>query len=312
MWICNNSQYGEAMSVFVNHEFVFSVLRGQSRSITVAKLHSLAVTNEGKHEVKGTFHIAVHRKLSFVSEEQFDISALENARFFFSDEKGYPLSSEQEKITCREKRDSSEQKRRRIVLPNRETILLQEIQFVQEGYVCLEFEDCIIGPFAFSHEETYLLYAPIHTIVNTAIENVHCYEEFLQSNEKEVCFIVNLIISFDMTIEVLKDENRSINGTFGMPRRKSSVTTVGTPIPVWTDTSTFAINGTIVVENNGTIGVSATASLEVKGTAVTDFTGGPGEAQSITLNNIESIAIAGAGGTGTASVKVAFSLNYKF
>jgi Protein of unknown function (DUF3992) len=90
------------------------------------------------------------------------------------------------------------------------------------------------------------------------------------------------------------------------------VTTVGTPIPVWTDTSTFAINGTIVVENNGTVGISPTASLEVNGTDVTDFTVGPGEAQSITLNNIESIAIAGTGGTGTASVKVAFSLNYKF
>jgi hypothetical protein len=96
------------MSVFVNHEFVFSVSRGQSRSITVAKLHSLAVTNEEKHEVKGMFHIVGHRKLSFVSDEEFDISVLENARCFFSDEKGYPLSSEQEKITCREKRDSSE------------------------------------------------------------------------------------------------------------------------------------------------------------------------------------------------------------
>lgn len=105
-------------------------------------------------------------------------------------------------------------------MPNGEAILLQEIQFVQEGYVCLEFEDCIIGPFAFLHEETSLLYAPTHTIVNTTIQNAHCYGEFLQSNEKEVCFIVNLMISFDMTIEVLKDENRSINGTFVMPRRK--------------------------------------------------------------------------------------------
>jgi hypothetical protein len=214
IWICNNSQHGEEMSVFVNHEFVFSVSRGQSRSITVAKLHSLAVTNEEKHEVKGMFHIVVHRKLSFVSDEEFDISVLENARCFFSDEKGYPLSSEQEKIMCREKRDSSERKRRRVVSPNGETILLQEIQFVQEGYVCIEFEDGIIGPFTFSHEETYLLYAPTQTIVIAAIQNAHCYREFLESNEKEVCFIVNLMIHFDMTIEVLKDENRSINGTF--------------------------------------------------------------------------------------------------
>ncbi len=91
--------------------------------------------------------------------------------------------------------------------------------------------------------------------------------------------------------------------------------TNGTAIDLWNDATTFVINGTIMVENNGTIGVAPTASLTVNGTPVGGFIVGPGEARSITMNDINSIGIVGAGGTpvgSTANVKVSFSLNYKF
>ncbi|MGE8080911.1 DUF3992 domain-containing protein [Peribacillus loiseleuriae] len=91
--------------------------------------------------------------------------------------------------------------------------------------------------------------------------------------------------------------------------------TTGTPLVLWNDATTFVINGTIMVENNGTIGVSPTAALTVNGTPIAGFIVGPGEAKSVTLNDINSIGIIGAGGTpagSTASVKVSFSLNYKF
>ncbi|QSX24526.1 DUF3992 domain-containing protein [Priestia megaterium] len=87
--------------------------------------------------------------------------------------------------------------------------------------------------------------------------------------------------------------------------------TGGTPLPIWDDATTFVINGTIMVENNGTPGVGPTAALTVNGTAIGGFVVAPGEARSITMNDINSIAIVGAG-TGTAIVKVSFSLNYKF
>ncbi|MFJ7977180.1 DUF3992 domain-containing protein [Peribacillus sp. NPDC096379] len=91
--------------------------------------------------------------------------------------------------------------------------------------------------------------------------------------------------------------------------------TDGTAIDLWNDATTFVINGTIMVENNGTIGVAPTASLTVNGTPVGGFIVEPGEARSITMNDINSIGIVGAGGTpvgSTANVKVSFSLNYKF
>lgn len=87
--------------------------------------------------------------------------------------------------------------------------------------------------------------------------------------------------------------------------------TGGVATPIWDDATTFVINGTIMVENNGIVGVSPTAALTVNETPVVDFVVAPGEARSITMNDINSIGIVGAG-TGTTSVKVSFSLNYKY
>ncbi|KGR76276.1 DUF3992 domain-containing protein [Ureibacillus sinduriensis] len=87
--------------------------------------------------------------------------------------------------------------------------------------------------------------------------------------------------------------------------------TGATPLPIWSDATTYIINGTIMVENNGVVGASPTAALTVNGTAVDGFVVAPGEARSITMNDINSIALTGTG-AGTANVKVSFSLNYKF
>ncbi|MFA1712926.1 DUF3992 domain-containing protein [Peribacillus frigoritolerans] len=87
--------------------------------------------------------------------------------------------------------------------------------------------------------------------------------------------------------------------------------TAGVALELWNDATPFIINGTIVVENNGTIGSSPTAALSVNGTPVGGFIVIAGQAKSITMNNINSIGLIGSG-TGTASVRVSFSLNYKF
>lgn len=91
--------------------------------------------------------------------------------------------------------------------------------------------------------------------------------------------------------------------------------TAGATLAIWEDTTTYVINGTILVENNGIEDVGPTAALAVNGTAVADFTVAPGEARSITVNNLNSLGIIGTGGTPvgtTGSVKVSFSLNYKY
>ncbi|MBG9512299.1 hypothetical protein ABE47_08955 [Bacillus thuringiensis] len=87
--------------------------------------------------------------------------------------------------------------------------------------------------------------------------------------------------------------------------------TGGTPVPIWNDDTNRIINGTILVQNDGIIGVGATASLTVNGTAVGGFTVGPGESRSITMSDINSIGIIGAGTT-SSPVKVSFSINYTF
>ncbi|SEO49035.1 Protein of unknown function [Amphibacillus marinus] len=85
----------------------------------------------------------------------------------------------------------------------------------------------------------------------------------------------------------------------------------GADLILWEDETSFIINGSIMVENNGIIGASPTAALTVNGAAIPGFTVAPGEARSITLNDIETIGLTGTG-TGTGSVKVSFSINYKY
>lgn len=87
--------------------------------------------------------------------------------------------------------------------------------------------------------------------------------------------------------------------------------TATTPISVWENASTFIINGTIVIENNGLVVGSPTAELYVNGAAVSGFVVDPGECRSITLEGVNSIGIVGSG-TGSSNVKISFSINYKF
>lgn len=82
-------------------------------------------------------------------------------------------------------------------------------------------------------------------------------------------------------------------------------------IEIWTDDTSYIINGTILVENNA-VAAGPTAGLTINGTPVATFTVAPGEARAITMNNLNSINLTGAGGTESGSVKVSFTLNYKF
>jgi len=79
----------------------------------------------------------------------------------------------------------------------------------------------------------------------------------------------------------------------------------------YVNTSSFAINGTVMVENNGAPGTPA-AGVFINGISPAAFTVEPGECKSRTFDVLNRIDITGVGGTGTSSVKVSYSLNYKF
>ncbi|MBM7702948.1 DUF3992 domain-containing protein [Metabacillus iocasae] len=86
--------------------------------------------------------------------------------------------------------------------------------------------------------------------------------------------------------------------------------TTGESTTIWENETSFVVNGTVMIENNGSPGTPS-ASLFVNG-ASANIVVGPGECRSVTLNNLELIVLNGVGGTGTASIKVSFSLNYKY
>jgi hypothetical protein len=90
-----------------------------------------------------------------------------------------------------------------------------------------------------------------------------------------------------------------------------------TPPPIdviWTDATSFIINGTVVIENKGPAGGPSAELLVNGGTLSPPLIVAPGECMSRTFQDLNSIALAPSGGTlGTTSdVKISFSLNYKF
>ncbi len=92
-----------------------------------------------------------------------------------------------------------------------------------------------------------------------------------------------------------------------------TVTDATTAIPIWENTTNFLINGTILVENNGVLN-AWDAALVINGADVADaIVVAPGESNSITMNNLTSIEVVGAGtGTAATPIKISFSLNYNF
>lgn len=86
--------------------------------------------------------------------------------------------------------------------------------------------------------------------------------------------------------------------------------TGGTPTIIYENSSTFLVNGTILIENNG-VGASPTAALLIDGVQIPGFVVAPGSSRAYTAPTINTISLIGAG-AGTTSIKIAFSLNYRF
>lgn len=82
-------------------------------------------------------------------------------------------------------------------------------------------------------------------------------------------------------------------------------------IVLWTNETNYRINGTILVENNGAEG-GPVAALTITGGTTPALTVEPGTSETITVDDITGLSLAATGGTGTANVKVSFSLNYKY
>lgn len=79
---------------------------------------------------------------------------------------------------------------------------------------------------------------------------------------------------------------------------------------IWTNSTNFTINGTVLVENNGQEG-SPSVNVFVDGTTPGPIA--PGECRALTVEDLNSIQIAPvAGGTGSTEVVVSWSLNYCF
>ncbi|MGX2958347.1 S-Ena type endospore appendage [Peribacillus sp. JNUCC 23] len=73
IWISNDSKNDCVINVFVNDKFLFSILNGRSKSVTIAKLQSLSITTDSKQGIKGKFYMVINKKVTYLNGEKKDI-----------------------------------------------------------------------------------------------------------------------------------------------------------------------------------------------------------------------------------------------
>ncbi|WP_404349640.1 DUF3992 domain-containing protein [Sutcliffiella horikoshii] len=117
----------------------------------------------------------------------------------------------------------------------------------------------------------------------------------------------------------------NVNDSVCMDLSRSRTIAVADPTPItdlsvfstiYTDTTNFAINGTILVVNGSTS--TGSVVVMVNENTATQYTVAPGESEARTFGNINSIQVAVTSfplnqtGTYSAAFQISFTLNYKF
>ncbi|MFJ5623041.1 DUF3992 domain-containing protein [Peribacillus loiseleuriae] len=220
VWISNESKNDCIINVFVNDKFLFSVLNGQSKSITIAKLQSLSITTDSKHGIKGKVYMVINKKMAYLDGEKKNIKGNKKVECFFTDQCGNQTNHcFNEIIECEEVLGVSGRTNRNVMLPSGKSMLLQKVKLRIKGYVCIKHynDNCYIGPLPFFFEESFFLCAPNGTTIACIIENAHCHATLLPSVHEDVHYVINLSIELLQHVKVLGNTNVLIEGNIVDP-----------------------------------------------------------------------------------------------
>lgn len=207
------------MNVFANDKLLFSILNGQSKSVTIAKLRTLSITTDSIHGTKGKFYLVINKKMAYVDREIKNFTRMKQVECFFTDQCGNRTNPcFNEVITCEVISGRTNQK---IMLPSGKTVLLQKVKLRKNGYVCLEYEDnCYIGPIPLFIDESFLLYAPDGTTISCEIEKAFCHATFSPSDHEDVYYMINLTIKLQQNVKVLGHANVLVEGNVVHPCKR--------------------------------------------------------------------------------------------
>ena len=228
--ICINFKrgYGNILSVFVNGEKQADVNEGSSFSATFTHLDSIEVQCNEKNvkadSCYGEFKIMFH----FHPNDDCNLNSIKDIKktiCYLSDCHGNPISLNSGcLITCKELTCSEDRANVHVNNERGETILLQRVDLLKQGFVCVQFvnhkgEICLKCIFPFSEVETVILCAPHGTEINCEIIDVDCRAHVIPSfHNNPHCIEIVIILSICQSIKSVEEVIIELKGTICNPR----------------------------------------------------------------------------------------------
>ncbi|MGN8647354.1 DUF3992 domain-containing protein [Gracilibacillus sp. HCP3S3_G5_1] len=200
-----------SMEVFVNKQPVFTVQKGEVRTINVQRLSSLEVRCKGNGNDlcigKYCLTICYPVKQSCFSPGDCKLIC------FLSDEKGKPVDS----LECREITQTKGRPDVPVTLPNGEKALLQKVKVLKKGFITVQLKNknkvCKICTIPFKVVEELILCAPLGTFLQCKVTDFECKAYF--SND---CKKINIEIFFCQQIQMVANVNIEVETILCHPR----------------------------------------------------------------------------------------------
>ncbi|MGE7945976.1 DUF3992 domain-containing protein [Lysinibacillus sp. NPDC093688] len=230
--ICINFKkgYGNVLSVFVNGEKLADVKEGKSFSGTFTHLESIEVQCNGENveadsNCYGEFKIMLH----FIADN-YKINSINDIKetiCYLSDCHGNPISLDNGYlITCKELTCSKNRVNVRIINELGETNLIQRVDLLIQGFVCIQFKNhigeiCYKSIFPFSEVETVAICAPNGTQIKYEITDIDCRAHVIPSSPNNSnCIEVVIILSICQSIKSVEKVIIELEGTICNPREE--------------------------------------------------------------------------------------------
>lgn len=223
-----NRGHGNKLTVFVNGEKQADINEGNSFSGTFTHLHSIEVKctekNSNIESCFGEFKIMFH----FHPNDRYSLTSVKDIKktiCYLSDRHGNPLPLNSNcSITCEELTCSEDRAIVHVRNERGETIMLQSVDLLKQGFVCVQFinktgEVCLQSIFPFSEVETAFLCAPHDTKINCQIIDVNCRAHIIPSIHSNTnCVEIVIILSICQSIKSVEDIIIELKGTISHPR----------------------------------------------------------------------------------------------
>ncbi|MFJ7667525.1 DUF3992 domain-containing protein [Lysinibacillus sp. NPDC097195] len=229
--LCINfkSGYDHTLVVFVNDEKQAEIREGSSFSATFTHLESIEVQCEGKSvnltSCRGEFKIMFHYHPNG-DYQLYSAKDIQKTICYVSDCYGNPLSPNNRgySINCREIISPDNRKCVHMADECGEMILLNRVDFLVEGFVCVQFindsgDICSKSVFPFSDVETVVLCAPPETAIHCSVIDVDCRAHIMPTlQNKSNCIEIIILLTISQSIQSVTEVVIELKGTLCLPR----------------------------------------------------------------------------------------------